>query len=89
MFFESYGLKHMSRADSSFVPPLIYAMLGSSKHLAIGNVAVPSLLISAMLGKVVNPHENPKLYLQLVFTATFFAGVFQASLGFLRSVPYC
>ncbi|KAF3613167.1 Sulfate transporter 3.1 [Capsicum annuum] len=69
---------------SSFVPPMIYAMLGSSKHLAIGNVAVPSLLISAMLGKVVNPHENPKLYLQLVFTATFFAGVFQASLGFLR-----
>ncbi|XP_060181517.1 sulfate transporter 3.1-like isoform X1 [Lycium barbarum] len=70
--------------DSSFVPPMIYAMLGSSKHLAIGNVAVPSLLISAMLGKVVNPHENPKLYLQLVFTATFFAGVFQASLGLLR-----
>ncbi|KAM3356367.1 sulfate transporter 3.1 [Capsicum galapagoense] len=69
---------------SSFVPPMIYAMLGSSKHLAIGNVAVPSLLIAAMLGKVVNPHENPKLYLQLVFTATFFAGVFQASLGFLR-----
>ncbi|XP_055811913.1 sulfate transporter 3.1-like [Solanum dulcamara] len=69
---------------SSFVPPMIYAMFGSSKHLAIGNVAVPSLLISAMLGKVVNPHENPKLYLQLVFTATFFAGVFQASLGFLR-----
>ncbi|XP_059318044.1 sulfate transporter 3.1-like [Lycium ferocissimum] len=69
---------------SSFVPPMIYAMLGSSKHLAIGNSAVPSLLISAMLGKVVNPHENPKLYLQLVFTATFFAGVFQASLGLLR-----
>ncbi|MCE2056265.1 Sulfate transporter 3.1 [Datura stramonium] len=69
---------------SSFVPPMIYAMLGSSKHLAIGNVAVPSLLISAMLGKFVNPHENPNLYLQLVFTATFFAGVFQASLGFLR-----
>ncbi|KAJ8547334.1 hypothetical protein K7X08_010920 [Anisodus acutangulus] len=69
---------------SSFVPPMIYAMMGSSKHLAIGNVAVPSLLISAMLGKVINPHENPKLYLQLVFTATFFAGVFQASLGLLR-----
>ncbi|XP_060181518.1 sulfate transporter 3.1-like isoform X2 [Lycium barbarum] len=74
----------MHKPDSSFVPPMIYAMLGSSKHLAIGNVAVPSLLISAMLGKVVNPHENPKLYLQLVFTATFFAGVFQASLGLLR-----
>ncbi|XAR57276.1 hypothetical protein NMG60_11025352 [Bertholletia excelsa] len=69
---------------SSFVPPLIYAMLGSSKDLAIGTVAVASLLISSMIGKVVNPVDNLKLYVQLAFTATFFAGVFQASLGFLR-----
>lgn len=66
------------------MPPLVYAMLGSSKDLAIGTVAVPSLLISSMLGKQVHPSENPQLYLQLVLTATFFAGVFQASLGFLR-----
>ncbi|KAK9287974.1 hypothetical protein L1049_016419 [Liquidambar formosana] len=32
----------------------------------------------------VNPYENPKLYVQLVLTATFFSGIFQASLGFLR-----
>ncbi|KAL0548220.1 hypothetical protein IC582_012668 [Cucumis melo] len=69
---------------SSFVPPLIYAMLGSSKDVAVGTVAVASLLMSAMLGKEVNPVEHPKQYVQLVFTATFFAGVFQASLGFLR-----
>ncbi|XP_022748964.1 sulfate transporter 3.1-like [Durio zibethinus] len=69
---------------SSFVPPLIYAMLGSSKDLAVGTVAVASLLISSMLGKEVSPTENPKQYVQLVFTATFFAGVFQASLGILR-----
>ncbi|KAG6432277.1 hypothetical protein SASPL_103852 [Salvia splendens] len=69
---------------SSFVPPLIYAMLGSSRDLAVGTVAVPSLLITSMVGKEVNPHENPKLYVQLVFAATFFAGVFQASLGLLR-----
>lgn len=74
------------RADSSFVPPLVYAMMGSSKDLAVGTVAVGSLLISSMLGKEVNPNENPKLYVQLALTATFFAGVFQASLGFLRSV---
>lgn len=72
-------------ADSSFVPPLVYAMLGSSRDLAVGTVAVASLLISSLLGKEVNPNENPKLYLQLAFTATFFAGLFQASLGFLRS----
>ncbi|KAJ6689349.1 hypothetical protein OIU85_005722 [Salix viminalis] len=69
---------------SSFVPPLVYAMLGSSKDLAVGTVAVASLLISSMLGKEVNPNENAKLYVQLAFTATFFSGVFQATLGFLR-----
>ncbi|KAL5542010.1 hypothetical protein UlMin_009720 [Ulmus minor] len=69
---------------SSFVPPLVYAMLGSSKDLAVGTVAVGSLLIAAMLGKEVSPTENPKLYVQLAMTATFFAGAFQASLGLLR-----
>ncbi|XP_021606344.1 sulfate transporter 3.1 isoform X1 [Manihot esculenta] len=69
---------------SSFVPPLVYAMLGSSKDLAVGTVAVASLLISSMLGKVVNPNEDPKHYVQLALTATFFAGVFQSALGFLR-----
>ncbi|KAK1592505.1 hypothetical protein Q3G72_025938 [Acer saccharum] len=36
---------------SSFVPPLIYAMLGTSRDLAVGTVAVASLLIASMLGK--------------------------------------
>ncbi|NP_001141114.1 sulfate transporter4 [Zea mays] len=69
---------------SSFVPPLVYALMGSSKDLAVGTVAVASLLISSMLGSEVSPTENPVLYLHLAFTATFFAGVFQASLGLLR-----
>ncbi|CAI0465812.1 unnamed protein product [Linum tenue] len=74
----------MGGVDSSFVPPLVYAMLGSSRDVAVGTVAVASLLISTMLGKEVSPVENPKLYFQLAVTATFFAGVFEASLGFLR-----
>ncbi|KAL2463876.1 Sulfate transporter 3.1 [Forsythia ovata] len=74
----------ISYADSSFVPPLIYAMLGSSRDLAVGTVAVPSLLIASMIGKEVNPHQNLNLYVQLVLTATFIAGIFQASLGLLR-----
>ncbi|KAJ0974092.1 hypothetical protein J5N97_016057 [Dioscorea zingiberensis] len=69
---------------SSFVPPLVYAMMGSSKDLAVGTVAVASLLIASMLGKEVSAVQNPGLYLHLAFTATFFAGVFQATLGFLR-----
>ncbi|XP_030543417.1 sulfate transporter 3.1-like [Rhodamnia argentea] len=69
---------------SSFVPPFVYAMLGSSRDLAVGTVAVASLLISSMLGKEVSPTDRTREYVQLVFTSTFFAGVFQASLGFLR-----
>ena len=71
-------------ADSNFVPALIYAMLGSSRDLAVGNVAVASLLFSNMLSKVVSPVDSPHEYLALAFTATFFAGVIEASLGFLR-----
>ncbi|XP_057968389.1 probable sulfate transporter 3.5 [Malania oleifera] len=69
---------------SSFVPPLIYAVFGNSKHLAVGPVAASSLLIAATIGEKVSVKDNPTLYLHLVFTATFVTGVFQAILGFLR-----
>ena len=69
---------------SSFVPPLIYALLGSSRDLAVGPVSIASLVMGAMLREAVAPEQQPILYLQLAFTATFFAGLFQASLGFLR-----
>ncbi|ESW16649.1 hypothetical protein PHAVU_007G174100 [Phaseolus vulgaris] len=69
---------------SSFIPPLIYAMMGSSRDLAVGTVAVGSLLMGSMLSDEVNPNEDPTLYLHLAFTATLFAGIFQAALGFFR-----
>ncbi|PUZ62247.1 hypothetical protein GQ55_4G341400 [Panicum hallii var. hallii] len=69
---------------SSFVPPLIYSLLGSSRDLAVGPVSIASLVMGSMLREAVSPDEEPILYLQLAFTSTFFAGVFQASLGFLR-----
>lgn len=73
-----------SYADSSFVPPLIYSVLGSSRHLAVGPVSIASLVMGTMLSETVSSTEEPILYLQLAFTATLFAGLFQASLGFLR-----
>ncbi|KAG6434944.1 hypothetical protein SASPL_106589 [Salvia splendens] len=69
---------------SSFVPPLIYAIMGSSRDLAVGTVAVASLLTAAMLGEVVDPQQDPQLYLHLAFTATFFAGLFEAAMGIFR-----
>ncbi|XP_009804926.1 sulfate transporter 3.1-like [Nicotiana sylvestris] len=69
---------------SSFVPPLVYAIMGSSRDLAVGTVAVGSLLMASMIGNEVNATENPALYLHLAFTATFFAGLFELALGFFR-----
>ncbi|KAH8521070.1 hypothetical protein H0E87_002210 [Populus deltoides] len=69
---------------SSFVPPLIYAILGSSSHLGVGPVSIASLIMGSMLSETVSPRDEPILYLKLAFTATFFAGLFQASLGLLR-----
>ncbi|KAJ1699581.1 hypothetical protein LUZ63_008093 [Rhynchospora breviuscula] len=69
---------------SSFVPPLIYAIMGSSKDIAIGPVAVVSLLLGTLLQEEIDPTKNKEEYRRLAFTATFFAGITQAALGFLR-----
>lgn len=89
---------------TSFVPPLIYALLGSSRDIAIGPVAVVSILLGTLARnempmpasatakcdttttKFVNSDCDAyrEEYLALIFTATFFAGVFQAALGFFR-----
>ncbi|XP_060173234.1 sulfate transporter 1.2-like isoform X2 [Lycium barbarum] len=69
---------------SSFVPPLVYAFMGSSRDIAIGPVAVVSLLLGTLLRNEIDPTTNPTEYLRLAFTATFFAGITQATLGILR-----
>ncbi|XP_058191903.1 sulfate transporter 1.3-like [Rhododendron vialii] len=68
---------------SSFVPPLVYAFMGSSRDIAIGPVAVVSLLLGTLLQKEIDP-SNKVEYQRLAFTATFFAGITQATLGVLR-----
>nr|KYP52857.1 Sulfate transporter 1.3 [Cajanus cajan] len=69
---------------SSFVPPLIYAVMGSSRDIAIGPVAVVSLLLGTLLSNEIDPKTHAEEYRRLAFTATFFAGITQATLGILR-----
>lgn len=78
-------------ADSSFVPPLVYAVSGNSRDIAIGPVAVVSLLmavVSLLMGTLlkqeISPTDDPENYLKLAFTATFFCGIFQTGLGVCR-----
>ncbi|KAI5406002.1 sulfate transporter 2.1 [Lathyrus oleraceus] len=69
---------------TSVVPPLIYAVMGTSREIAIGPVAVVSLLLSSMVQKLVDPFTDPVGYTKLIFLATLFAGIFQTSFGLFR-----
>lgn len=71
-------------ADTSVVPPILYALMGSSRDIAIGPVAVVSLLLSVMIQKLEDPAINAVAYTRLVLTVTFFVGIFQAAFGILR-----
>ncbi|KAG5611620.1 hypothetical protein H5410_022901 [Solanum commersonii] len=87
---QSIGYATLAKLDpqyglyTSVIPPLIYAMMGSSRDIAIGPVAVVSLLLSSMIPKLEDPTTNPIAYRKLVLTVTFFAGAFQAAFGLLR-----
>jgi high affinity sulfate transporter 1 len=59
--------------------------MGSSRDIAIGPVAVVSLLLGTMLQAEIELNtKNLVEYRRLAFTATFFAGVTQVTLGFFR-----
>ncbi|KAK7311599.1 hypothetical protein RJT34_09850 [Clitoria ternatea] len=87
---QSIGYANLAKLDpqyglyTSVVPPLIYAVMGSSREIAIGPVAVVSLLLSSLVPKVVDPAIDPVGYRNVVFTVTLFAGIFQAAFGFFR-----
>ncbi|CAI5491964.1 unnamed protein product [Closterium sp. Naga37s-1] len=68
----------------SFIPPTVYAIFGTSRHMAIAPVAIVSLLMGELLSSHYNPESQPSQYLRLAFTSTFFAGVFQLAMGLLR-----
>ncbi|MBA0682859.1 hypothetical protein Goari_024549, partial [Gossypium aridum] len=70
--------------DSSVVPPLVYAFMGSSRDIAIGPVAVVSLLLGSLLQDEIDSSASPVGYRHLAFTATFFAGLTQFILGLFR-----
>ncbi|XP_044510547.1 low affinity sulfate transporter 3 isoform X2 [Mangifera indica] len=87
---QSIGYANLAKLDpqyglyTSVVPPLIYALMGSSREIAIGPVAVVSMLLSSMIQPVVDVAADPIAYRKLVFTVTFFAGLFQSIFGLFR-----
>jgi low affinity sulfate transporter 2 len=58
--------------------------MGTSREIAIGPVAVVSLLLSSMVQKLIHPSTDPIGYTKLIFLATLFAGIFQTAFGLFR-----
>ncbi|KAL4281046.1 hypothetical protein GQ457_03G004720 [Hibiscus cannabinus] len=56
--------------DSSFVPPLVYAFMGSSRDIAIGLVAVGSLLLGSLLQDESDSSANP-VYIHTHYQISF------------------
>lgn len=67
---------------ASIVPCLAYAILGSSRQLAIGPVAIDSLLVAAGLGSLAVAGSNQYIFLAAVLA--IFVGVLQITMGLLR-----
>nr|GEW23758.1 probable sulfate transporter 3.4 [Tanacetum cinerariifolium] len=58
------------RLYSSFIPLVIYSVLGSLRHLAVGPVSIASLVMGTMLNEAVPYAQDYVLYFKLAFDAT-------------------
>lgn len=76
------GLQPIYGLYSGFLPLFVYAFFGSSRQLAVGPVALVSLLVSNVLGGIVNSSEE--LYTELAILLALMVGVLECVMGLLR-----
>ncbi|MFW6199030.1 MAG: SulP family inorganic anion transporter [Gemmatimonadota bacterium] len=67
---------------ASVVPLLIYPLLGSSRHLAVGLNAVPMLIVAAGIGGIAA--EGTEEYISLAILSTAMVGLILLAMGALR-----
>lgn len=77
------GLPPVVGLYAATVPLIVYALFGSSRQLAVGPVAIVSLLTLAGVGAIAEPGSAE--FVALAATLMLMVGVFQAGLGFLRA----
>ncbi len=76
------GLPPVYGLYAAIVPQLIYALLGTSRQLAVGPVAMDSLLVAA--GVSVLATEGSESYIAFAILLATFMGLFQLLLGVFR-----
>ena len=77
------GLPPVIGLYASMVPLLVYALLGTSRQLAVGPVAMVALLVSSGIGGLVTD-GNVARYIALTVLLTLLVGVIQFGMGLLR-----
>jgi len=77
------GLPPIVGLYASTVPLVIYALLGSSRQLAVGPVAMVSLLVAIGVGALAEPGTDT--YVSLALLLALMVGVFQLGMGLLRA----
>ncbi|MFO8231907.1 MAG: solute carrier family 26 protein [Longimonas sp.] len=76
------GLPPIYGLYASLIPLLGYAIFGTSRQLAVGPVAIVSLLVAASVGPMAD--GDPDRYIMLTLMLTVMVGVFQLAMGLLR-----
>ncbi|XWS66065.1 hypothetical protein CRYUN_Cryun05aG0168200 [Craigia yunnanensis] len=76
------GLEPIYGLYSGFVPIFIYVIFGSSRQLAIGPVALVSLLVSNVLSGIADSADA--LYTELAILLALMVGILECIMGLLR-----
>ena len=76
------GLQPQIGLYASILPAIIYPLLGTSQVLAVGPVAVDSLMVAAALAKLAP--QGSSEYLTLAIALAFLVGIIEIGMGVLR-----
>ena len=76
------GLPPIVGLYASIVPLAIYALLGTSRQLAVGPVAMVSLMVASSVGAMAQPGSDQ--YVALAVVLALMVGVMQAGMGLLK-----
>lgn len=76
------GLPPVYGLYAAIFPQVVYAFMGSSRHLAVGPVAMDSLLVATALNTIAVVDTSH--YISLAIFLALFMGLIQVFLGFLK-----
>jgi SulP family sulfate permease len=77
------GLPPVIGLYASTLPLFVYALFGSSRHLAVGPVAIVSLLVYVGCSQLATPGSSE--YIWIVLFLTFLVGIVQLLLGLCKA----